>query len=92
MNINIILGEMEYSEISKYEDLIGLNLPFKVENFQNTNINLKLDKKKDFYVTIDFDLPNLDIKYLNLKNLKNKFLLRRYKSPLFIFSYKIHSS
>ncbi|MBP6063193.1 MAG: translocation/assembly module TamB domain-containing protein [Fusobacteriaceae bacterium] len=74
MNIDIILGEMEYSEVSKYEDLIGLNLPFKVENFQNTNINLKLDKKKDFYVTIDFDLPNLDIKYLNLKNLKNKLM------------------
>lgn len=74
MNINIILDEVKYEEAAKYKLLTGIELPFQVENLKNTNINLKLDKNKDFFVIIDFDLPKLVMGKLEFQNLKNKLV------------------
>ncbi len=74
MNINIKLGELKYEEAAKYRLLNDIELPFQVGNLKNTNINLKLDRNRDFFVIINFDLPKLNMGRLEFENLNNKLV------------------
>lgn len=73
MNINIILGDMKYEEISKYKLLSNLDLKWIFEDVKKLNVNLKLDKNKQFFVILDSVIPKVKLG-VELDEVKNRLV------------------
>ena len=66
LKLNMNIGNLTYSEIEKYEKLKKLNLKLKNLNFKGTNVEIRVDKKENFYLDVSSNIEE--------KNKKNKLL------------------